>query len=166
MTEHHIETGAQERARFVKINFQLGPEDQAQGVDAENLWAEPMGDDHFRIRNIPFYVYGVSYKDVVYATEVDGRRRFKEIVSHNGHSTYRVLVNDQAGYESDRFQALWRRLSELGCSYEVAKCRWITIDVPPESDVFAVYGILEQGNDEGVWSFEEAHCGNPKVKLR
>ena len=29
------------------------------------------------------------------------------------------------------------------------------------SDVFGVYRILQEGNEGGVWTFEEAHCGNP-----
>ncbi|MFN0171961.1 MAG: DUF4265 domain-containing protein [Bryobacteraceae bacterium] len=71
---------------------------------------------------------------------------------------------DPAGYESAGFQKLWTRLSELGCTDKVAKRQWITIDVPSDSDVFAVYRILEEGVAQGVWSFEEAHCGHPSVR--
>ena len=121
--------------------------------------------NRFRIDSVPFYVYGVSSEDVVVANEVEGRLRFQEVATRGGHSTYRVMVNDPAGYESEAFQRLWARLRELGCIYEVAKRRWITIDVPPDSDVFAVYRTLEAGAADGVWTFEEAHCGNPKVNV-
>jgi hypothetical protein len=152
-------------SQLVRINFPLSPEDHAQGVQAENLWAEPLGGDRFRIDNVPFYVYGISADDVVIADEQDGRLRFQEVASRGGHSTYRVLVSDPAGFESEGFRHLWERLSELGCSYEVAKRHWVTIDVPPDSDVFAAYRIFEQGAASAVWTFEEAHCGNPKVKV-
>lgn len=76
-----------------------------------------------------------------------------------------MLVNDPAGYENEGFRKFLARLLELGCSYEVAKRRWITIDVPPVSDIFAVYRILEDGASHDIWTFEEAHCGNPKVNV-
>lgn len=163
MIEDHGNSNSRAASSLVKINFPLPPEDQAQGVEAENLWAEPLGGDRFRIDNIPFYAYGISHEDVVVASQVEGRLRFQEVSARSGHSTYRVLVKDTAGYEGADFQKLWARLRELGCTYEVAKRRWITIDVPSDSDVFTVYRILEQGEADGVWSFEEAHCGHPKV---
>jgi hypothetical protein len=151
-------------SELVKVNFALPPDDQAQRVEAENLWAKPLGGDRYRIDNIPFYAYGISHEDVVLADEVDGRLKFREVAARSGHSTYRVLVKDSAGHDSSGFQKLWTRLSELGCTHEVAKRRWITIDVPPASDVFAVYQILEEGMAEGVWTFEEAHCGHSSVR--
>ena len=166
MIEEHANSKGRVGSQLVKINFSLPPEDQAQGVQEENLWAEPLGGNRFRIDNIPFYVYGVSSEDVVIANEVEGRLRFQEVAIRGGHSTYRVLVKDAAGYENKGFQNLWARLRELGCSYEVAKRCWITIDVPPDSDVFAVYRILEEESADGGWTFEEAHCGNPKVNVQ
>jgi hypothetical protein len=163
MIEDHASSNDQAAAKLVKINFPLPLEDQAQGVEAENLWAEPLGGDRFRIDNIPFYAYGVSHEDVVVANQVEGRLRFRAVAARSGHSTYRVLVKDPGGYESQGFQKFWARLHELGCTYEIAKRRWITIDVPPESDVFAIYRILEEGMTDGAWTFEEAHCGHPKV---
>jgi hypothetical protein len=166
MIEDHNNFRGRVDSQLVKITFPLPLEDQAQGVEAENLWAQPLGGSRFRIDNVPFYIYGISSEDVVLANEVEGRLKFQEVATRGGHSTYRVLVKDSAGYESDGFQRLWTRLHELGCSYEVAKRRWITIDVPPTSDVFAVYRTLEEGSENGVWTFEEAHCGNPKVNVQ
>jgi len=166
MIEEHVNSKDRIGSQLVKINFPLPAEDQAQGVEAENLWAEPLGSNRFRIDNVPFYVYGISSEDVVVANELEGRLRFQEVASRGGHSTYRVLVKDPAGYESEGFRKLWARLRELGCSYEVAKRRWITIDVPPDTDVFVVYRILEEGAANEVWTFEEAHCGNPKVNVQ
>jgi hypothetical protein len=156
---HHLPT-----SELVKVCFPLPPEDQAQGVEAENLWARALGEDHYRIDNIPFYAYGVSHEDVVIAKNSDGRLKFSEVAVRSGHSTYRVLVKNEAGHESENFKKFWARLRELGCSFEVAKRRWITIDVPPDSDVFVVYRILEEGMAQNVWTFEEAHCGHPSVR--
>ena len=145
---------------LVKVQFVLASEDRAAGVEAENLWAQRTGRGSFKIDNIPFYAYGVSVGDIVAAEEVEGHLRFHAVLSRGGHSTYRVLVKSEEGYESDGFKALWISLERLGCSREVARSRVVAIDVPPSTDVFAVYQILEEGERQGVWSFEEAHCGH------
>ena len=144
----------------VKIHFELSAEDRASGVDAENLWAEELGSGKFKIDNIPFYAYGIALGDIVLAGQVDGRLTFKEVIAHSGHSTYRILVKDDSGFESDPFKGLSQRLQELGCEYEVAKRRWIAIDVPPATDVFTVYKLLESGEEQDLWTFEEGHCGH------
>ncbi len=56
---------------------------------------------------------------------------------------------------------MWRRLQELGCTYERANRRLIAIDVPPRTDVYAVYRVLEEGEKAKYWEFEEGHCGHP-----
>jgi Domain of unknown function (DUF4265) len=144
----------------VKVRFTLAPEDRAYGVDAESLWAEIVSDGRYRIDNIPFYVYDVSLGDTVGGDLVDDRIACPEVLERGGHSTYRVLVKHDAGFESKSFTDFWRELERLGCSYEVAKRCWIAIDVPPATDVFAVYRILETGENDGAWSFEEGHCGH------
>ena len=110
-------------------------------------------------------VYGVSSEDVVIAIEIEGRLQFQEIAIRGGHSTYRILVKDPSGYESEGFRKLWARLLEIGCSHEIARLQWIAIDVPPESDIFIVYKLLEEGFSDSKWAFEEAHCGNPRVQV-
>lgn len=145
---------------LVKVRFELPPEDRAHGVETESLWAQVTGDGRYRIDNIPFYAYDISLGDVVTGT-VDGDRiAFQRVLERGGHSTYRILVKDERGYESPAFLEGWRELENHGCSYEVAKRRWIAIDVPSAADVFAVYRILEDGENRGLWSFEEGHCGH------
>ena len=158
--EEHSSPRSSGISELMKIRFALPAEDQAAGVGAENLWAAALGDGRYRIDNIPFYVYGISLDDVVHAEEIGGRLVFREVVSRSGHSTYRILVKDSAGFNGTDFTSLWPALEELGCSREVASRRWIAIDVPPTTDVFSVYSILEAGEEQGVWTFEEGHCGH------
>jgi hypothetical protein len=145
---------------LVKVRFPLPPEDSAHGVEAENLWAANLGDGRYRIENVPFYAYGISYHDEVSAAMSDDRLTFLDVKARSGHSTYRVLVKNPDGFESENFTRAWEALGTLGCSFEVARRRWIAIDVPEGTDVFAVYRLLEVGEAEGVWTFEEAHCGH------
>jgi hypothetical protein len=51
---------------FVKVKF---VESDDEGDDVETLWAVALGNNLFRLDNSPFYAYGVSWQDVVEATE-------------------------------------------------------------------------------------------------
>src|SRR5947209_10378485 len=84
MIEEHFNSNDRVGSQLVKINFPLPPEDQAQGEEAENLWAEPLGGNRFRIDNVPFHVYGISSEDVVVANELEGRLRFQEVATRGG----------------------------------------------------------------------------------
>lgn len=149
-----------QRSQLVKVRFELNSDDQTQAVKGENLWAEQLGEAHFRIENTPFYAYGVSYQDIVAAERHHDILHFKRVVSRGGHSTYRILVKDPQGYESQSFVNGWANLAALRCSFEVAKRRWLAVDVPALPDIFAVYRELEKGEEYGVWTFEEGHCGH------
>jgi hypothetical protein len=94
MDEEHSTPWSAGTSELTKIRFALPDEDQAAGVEAENLWAAVLEGSRYRIDNIPFYVYGVSLDDVVRAEEIGGRLVFREVISRGGHSTYRVLVKD------------------------------------------------------------------------
>ena len=60
----------------------------------------------------------------------------------------------------EKFARDWEPLEKLGCTYERANRRLVAIDVPPRSDVYAVYAVLEDGEKDGLWEFEEGHCGH------
>ena len=152
-------TSRTESEGFVKIRFPLNEEDW-EGLDAENLWAEPISDGAFKIDNVPFYVYGVSNEDVVSARLIEGRLQFQSVLTRGGHSTYRVWLQDPEGYEGTGWKELWPYFAELGCSFERAKQRWMAIDVPKASNVDAVYALLAEGEADGVWEFSEGHCGH------
>lgn len=143
---------------FVKVSFEL-PEGSPYGV--ESLWAEKMTEDEYRLDNSPFYVYGYSHQDVVKAIEVNGELVAQGSCLRGGHSTYRVFLSTGLDADSPETRDYWRRLKDLGCSYEGAYNRLFAIDVPPSADIFAVYRILEEGEKAGIWEFEEGHCGHP-----
>lgn len=84
---------------------------------------------------------------------------FSAVVERGGHSTYRIMLAPET--RAERFEALWQQLASLGCTYESAPPRFLAIDVPPQTDVYAVYRILARVQEAGLWSFEEGHCGHP-----
>ncbi len=55
-----------------KVLFRVPNEDGT--AEVETLWATSLGDDKYQIDNSPFWAYGVSWEDVVFApfSEVEG----------------------------------------------------------------------------------------------
>ncbi|HET9620905.1 MAG TPA: DUF4265 domain-containing protein [Kofleriaceae bacterium] len=131
------------------------------GNATERLWAEPLGKNRYRLRNSPFYAFGVSNEDIVLGEEVEGQVQFKNAIFPGGHSTYRLKL--QASRSSNpSFNQAWEPLGRLGCSYEEGPV--LSVDVPPAADIYAVYELLQAGERSGVWDFEEGHCGHPLRK--
>jgi hypothetical protein len=126
----------------------------------EFLWARHLNNDEYQLDSIPLLVFGLSLGDVVVTSvsEQDGLI-FDRVVHHSGHSTYRVSAAE--GVSQSMFAQCIARLEALGCRFEKASERFLAIDVPPATDVYSVYGILEECQDAGVWFFEEGHCGHP-----
>jgi hypothetical protein len=156
---------------LVKVYFRLDPGDW-HGRPNEGLWAEPIGPTGpatvFSLRNSPFFVRGVSFLDTVRAApRTDGAgMEFSGVLAHGGHSTYMLLVPP----ESRGFDSHWHKLSELGCTYESTSLHLrggdkvlYSVDVPPSSDIWDVYSILQNGERNSAWMFQEGHVGH---KLR
>lgn len=149
---------------LVKVRFQTDP-DGLSGGSPERLWAKRHAGDeaYFQLQNSPFFAKGISYLDVVEATESrdhEGEFEYRRTLSGSGHSTYRILVRR----DSSSFAPWWERLATLGCTYEYAKegaQLLYAVDVPPCANNYEVYGILEDGENHSVWGFDEGHCGHP-----
>lgn len=132
--------------------------DSAELADGEVVWATPVGDGRFQVDNIPLLVFGVSLGDIVEGRTTDSELELVRVVAHGGHSTYRLMFADRDDPSS---QHLFREILDLGCGFEELTPRYVTVDVPRNVDVHAVYDLLEQGLQRAVWTFEEGHCGHP-----
>jgi len=141
---------------LVKVTFILAP-GEWHGSATETLWAQPVGSGLYRLDNSPFFAFGISHRDVVVAGEEGGKLVFLRAASRGGHSTYRILLK---GSERGAFGRYWKPLQDAGCSYEEGPAPLLAVDVPPGADIYEVYRLLQAGEDAGVWSFEEGHCGH------
>jgi hypothetical protein len=154
-------------SNLTKVRFDLDPSDW-HGTPGERLWAEYVGDTPngraLRLDNSPFFTRDVSFRDIVAATKTEyGDYTFERILVRGGHSTYMLLVPPG----SKRFVAFWTRLERLGCTYESATITislgertLYSVDVPPTTDIYAVYEVLEEGERSEVWMFQEGHVGH------
>ncbi|MGH9334158.1 MAG: DUF4265 domain-containing protein [Vicinamibacteria bacterium] len=118
------------------------------------MWAEPSVGGRFRLRNVPFYTYEMSYDDTVVASESQDGWVFQYVAERGGHSTYRIFVSNTESLK--RFSDFWARLERIGCTLERATERLFAVDVPPEADIHKAYEVLQSGEMAGVWDFEEA----------
>ena len=155
LNESDTERGGTMAAKsLVKILFEL--EAGWHGYETETLWAEPVGGERYRLRNSPFFAFGVSAEDIVFARSEDGVLRFKGVSIAGGHSTYRIVLADVTRDDVERFL---RPLAELGCTYEEGKA--LAVDVPPAANIYQVYSLLEAGEARGLWEFDEGNCRHP-----
>ncbi len=113
--------------------------------------------------NSPFFTKQINYLDTVEARPTDNPLvfEFRQVVERGGHSTYMLLMQDnQAGVSS-----CWDMLEKTGCSYEsmhldlgIGRRVLFSVDVPPSTDLCDVYEILERGEHDGVWIFQEGYA--------
>jgi len=142
----------------VKIKFATAVEDGWPPVNYETLWAERAEANLYRIDNVPFFVYGIAYGDVVEVMPKapdENTFWFHRVVRRSGHSTYRIMLMD--AQDKTMFDFWWPKLGDLGCTYERADARLVAIDMARQVDVRAAYSVLEDGREHNIWDFEEGY---------
>ena len=148
------------RGSLAKIAVNLSPSDWHSHA-LETLWAEPLGEDRYRVQNVPFYAYDLSFDDTVIARPIGGQTIIQQVIERAGHSTYRIFLSRGITTADDAFATYWTPLEAIGVTYEQANDRLLSIDVPAETNIFRAYELLQAAEKAGVWDFEEAHCGHP-----
>jgi Domain of unknown function (DUF4265) len=126
-------------------------------MDGEWIWVEPSQNGTFKVLNIPLYAYGVSYLDEVSLTKNGSIYKFDKVANKSGNHNYRILLRN--GVERAKFENRWPAFASQGCEYESSKDPEdvFGINVPPQSDVNAVYALLEDGQNDRVWYFDEGN---------
>lgn len=134
-----------------KIHIDL-PNHWATG--GESMWAEPLGDNLFKIKNAPFFAYGLNYDDVVRATADSEslKPEIRALVESSGHRTFRLFFNKELTREQqedilDSFQV-------LHVSYERANDTYVVLDLTPEGSYSSVFDKLDGYEKQELLSFE------------
>lgn len=145
--------------KSVKIYFQL-EDDTWHGHASESMWCEQVSEQVYTLSNIPCFAYGISLDDTFRAVQREDKLWFEHVIKRSGNSTYRILVLNNE--EETKFEQYWNEIEKLGCNYESRKGPPMiyAVNVPNASDIHRVYALLEKGEVEGVWTFEEGFCGH------
>lgn len=129
----------------------------ADVCSGESMWAEDLGNNLYRLRNNPFYLYGYSFGDIVEAIEPDPESKpvIQKVYCLGGHSNLRIIVLEAE--PRNRFNELIAQLKDHKAGYENCKSKLYAVDVEPEGDYQKVMELLKQGLAEKVWEYEEAN---------
>jgi hypothetical protein len=145
--------------QFFKICVDLEPISDGRWPpsSAEWLWCKHVGDDLYRVDNVPIFARAIAVDDVVRARVENDHLEFIEVVAIGGHSTFRVyLFTKGTSLEDEPNLLLWRQLADLGCTYEgYAALPIFAIDVPSREVLNTVKSILVDGENEGIWDYDE-----------
>ncbi len=126
-------------------------------VDVESVWATLVDREKaiYRVANIPFFAWGISFDDLVRVKEVEGERWFREVVEWSGHSTVRVLLYEASEARRD---ALFARLKALGCGYEGSHLpQLVAVNVPPGVYGPSLQAFLDSLPNDKIGEYEEAN---------
>lgn len=123
-------------------------------IGGESLWATPLGDDLYRIENVPFFAYGLNFLDVVLATTDANQQvlEVRKVVEPSGHRTYRVIFNENV--DPEKQIELLENLAKFQASFERADASNVAIDIKPTGDHIAVYDQLDAFEQSQLLVFE------------
>lgn len=123
-------------------------------IGGESFWATPLGNDLFRIENVPFYAYGLNFHDVVKATSKadDLIPEIKELIELSGHRTFRVFFEKKI--DPQRQEKILDSMKELTISYERANGIYFSLDMQPNGNYQAVFDRLDELEKENILGFE------------
>jgi hypothetical protein len=143
----------------IKILFELKKDDGYPPAEIEQLWAEPLGNNLFKIDNIPFYVKGISCEDVVEASaDSRGELRFRSLVRPSTHNTLRVIVFRESPDPrplADRVADLRNQLAEIGCSTELSHVPGLVAVDTDTALIDKALVVLRSGEKANLWEYEE-----------
>ncbi|MFE1953685.1 DUF4265 domain-containing protein [Streptomyces sp. NPDC059524] len=141
----------------VKVHFRMDvDEDGWPPVSVESLWAVDLGDGTVRLDNTPWFVRGVSSDDII-RVDLDGEgvRWAGETVESAEHCTIRLIVLKDSGSAAAR-ESVLETFHRLGTTGEgIQRFGMVALDVPPGADLPQIRKLLEHGESEGRWQWEE-----------
>lgn len=119
----------------------------------ESMWAKSLGDDTYRIENIPFCAYGLNYGDVVFAVsdEPDLKPEIRKVMHPSGNATIRVIF---LGMSSKDQTPIIERIILAGGEVERATESFLCINIPNVDIRRSVVEILGELEQDDILSFE------------
>ena len=94
----------------------------------ETLWAEQVGENLFRLLNIPFFAVGYAEGDIVRCEQNQDWLQVIGLEKDSGNGTLRLIFSQE---ESKDVQPILDELESVGCTYEKASSKLVAVTVPP-----------------------------------
>jgi hypothetical protein len=143
---------------LTKLHIDL-PNHWACGGEA--LWAESLGNDLYAIDNIPFFAYGLNYKDIVRAraAEPSLKPEIEAVVEPSGHRTLRIIF-PESNTEAESL-AFVTSLTSFGAGFENNNGTHFAIDIPPDGDYDGLCRYLMDSEHQGLLRYETGEARIP-----
>ncbi len=143
---------------LIKVHIDL-PDHWATG--GESLWAEDLGGDRYRLKNVPFYAYDLNFHDIVEAraSRPDLKPSVLRVLERSGHQTIRVFFREDVS-ETDRLTHLGA-LNAYHVTFERCSERYFALDLEPEASVEDVREQLDALESEGTLAYETCEARVP-----
>ena len=126
-------------------------------IGGETFWADHVGDSLYRLANVPFWAYGLNYRDIVRAIpDSDGILTIHEVTQPSGHRTLRVMFADTV--DTQKQSDLLGEIHQPNTvTFERADDHLIAINIAPDADYLAVFDQLEAWGELDLLDFETCH---------
>ncbi|MCU1452844.1 MAG: hypothetical protein JWN46_990 [Acidimicrobiales bacterium] len=141
----------------MQIHFDLHPPEHGwPPVAVESVWAEALGDGAYRVDGPPWFVLDLAVGDVVTAVpDAAGRLRPTGDVRRSGRLTVRVVPAYEGSLRGDPVAVL-DVFRPYGVAGKVqATYRVVALDIGPDADLHALKSLLDAGEAEDDWFYEE-----------
>ncbi|MGY4645192.1 DUF4265 domain-containing protein [Cellulomonas sp. URHB0016] len=139
------------------VLFDLAVQDGWPPVSGERVWAYELGDDRFRIDNVPWFVRDIAVGDVVLAHAPDpgSHPKFVRVLEPSDHITIRIVCF-RSGPLAGELQPVIDAFTPYGIEAEgVTQHGLVALDVPPTAPLELVHRRLLDGAADGSWEWEE-----------
>ncbi|MFE9923966.1 DUF4265 domain-containing protein [Streptomyces sp. NPDC005774] len=114
----------------------------------EQLWTRQLTEDRFEVACLPFFTYGICYRDVV---TIDSNHLVTAVIHKSGHRTLRVaLVADHGQVH----ELLHGKAVDTGLPHEWLQGTCLAVDLPPGANEARLIEALEPLAQAGALHWE------------
>jgi Domain of unknown function (DUF4265) len=136
-----------------KMIFTLEKDDNGYPPDDyETMWVEDLGENRYRVDNIPFYICDISPNDIVEGEIIDKHLFFRRILSRSNVSVIRIVFFDKS--KSDSVMA---ELVRAGCRWEGSHLSNLySIELPDSVNFQTIKNMLNEQASGDILDYEES----------
>jgi Domain of unknown function (DUF4265) len=136
---------------LVKIHVEVS--DDTFGIAGESVWAKPLGDDLYEIRNNLWHSCEINWGDVVKAVAKGGNLKpeFIKVVRKSGHRTLHIYFYRECKDEDK--QQILSELKRWKAAYENSDGQLYAVDVEPAGDFDSLCDYLDEHEAESKFSY-------------
>ncbi|MFF7202790.1 DUF4265 domain-containing protein [Streptomyces sp. NPDC008141] len=118
----------------------------------EQLWTRQLAPDRFEVACLPFFTYGICYRDVV---TIDSNHLVTGVLEKSGHRTLRIALVIDHPDRDQLHELLHGTTIEAGMPHEWLQGTYLAVDLPPGTDpTAALEKILEASAQTGALHWE------------